>query len=85
MKIWTDDELSTVGQAEELQVTSRRSDGTLRPYVTIWVVRAGDGLYIRSAYGSTNPWFRRARAAGTVASGSAVSNVTSRLRTPPRM
>ena len=41
-----------------------RADGTLRPYVTIWVVRAGDGLYIRSAYGSTNPWFVRARASG---------------------
>ena len=42
MSSWTEDELSTVGQAEELEVTSQRPDGALRPYVTIWAVRAGD-------------------------------------------
>ncbi|MGN9908915.1 DUF2255 family protein [Phytohabitans sp. LJ34] len=62
---WTEDELRRVGGAEELQVTSRRADGSLRPYVTIWVVRAGDELYIRSAYGSDNPWYRRAKASGS--------------------
>lgn len=62
---WTADELTRVGDAEELQVTSTRTDGTLRPYVTIWVVRSGDEIYIRSAYGSDNPWFRRAKASGT--------------------
>ena len=65
MTAWTDDELRRVGDAEELQIASRRSDGTLRPYVTIWVVRAGDDLYIRSAYGSDNPWYRRARTSGS--------------------
>lgn len=62
---WTADELSRVGGAEELQVASRRKDGTLRKYVTIWVVRAGDDIYVRSAYGSDNPWFVRAQASGT--------------------
>jgi hypothetical protein len=33
--------------------------------VTMWVVRAGDGLYVRSAYGPGNPWYRRATASGT--------------------
>jgi hypothetical protein len=61
---WTSDELNTVGAAEELHIASRRPDGTLRPYVTIWVVRAGDDLYVRSAHGSTNPWYRRATASG---------------------
>ena len=61
---WTSAELSRIGQAEVLRVTSARADGTLRPYVTIWVVRVGDDLYIRSAYGSDNPWFRRAKASG---------------------
>jgi hypothetical protein len=28
-------------------------------------VRAGDELYVRSAYGPTNPWYRRARASGS--------------------
>ncbi|MCU1444169.1 MAG: hypothetical protein JWQ59_2319 [Cryobacterium sp.] len=62
---WTADELSRIGSAEELKVASTRADGTLRPYVTIWVARAGDDIYIRSAYGSDNPWFRRAKASGT--------------------
>ncbi|HET6478811.1 MAG TPA: DUF2255 family protein [Actinoplanes sp.] len=62
---WNDDELSRIGGADELQVSSRRTDGTLRPYVTIWVVRDGDDLFIRSAYGATNGWFRRAKASGT--------------------
>jgi hypothetical protein len=62
---WTDDELRRVGNAAELQIASRRRDGSLRPYVTIWTVRAGDHLYVRSAYGTGNPWFRRATASGT--------------------
>ena len=62
---WTSDELERIGAAEELRLASRRPDGSLRPYVTMWVVRAGDGLYVRSAYGPGNPWFRRATASGT--------------------
>jgi hypothetical protein len=61
---WTDKELRGIGGATELQVASRRSDGTLRPYVTIWGVRSGPDVYIRSAYGPQNGWFRRAVAAG---------------------
>jgi hypothetical protein len=62
---WTDDELRRVGNAAELQIASRHRDGSLRPYVTIWTVRAGDHLYVRSAYGADNPWFRRATASGS--------------------
>jgi len=65
MTTWTDDELRRVGDAEELQLASRRGDGTLGPYVTMWAVRVGDELYVRSAYGPDNPWYRRAKAAGT--------------------
>jgi hypothetical protein len=61
---WTDEELREVGGATELQVASRRPDGTLRPYVTIWGVRSGPEIYIRSAYGPQNGWFRRAVEAG---------------------
>jgi hypothetical protein len=64
MTTWTEEELSRIGGAEELQLASARRDGTLRPYVTMWVVRAGDDLYVRSAYGPDNPWYRRARASG---------------------
>jgi hypothetical protein len=62
---WTADERNRIGRAEELQVASQRSDGSLRPYVTIWAVCAGEEIYIRSAYGPENGWFRRATASGT--------------------
>jgi hypothetical protein len=65
MTAWTADELDRVGRAEELKVSSVRPDGSLRPFVTIWAVRVGDDLYIRSAYGANNGWYRRATASGT--------------------
>ena len=43
---WTDEELRGIGGATELQVASRRPDGTLRPYVTIWGVRSVSGVLI---------------------------------------
>jgi hypothetical protein len=61
---WSSEELSRIGQAEELQVAAARPDGTMRSHVTIWVVRIGDDLYIRSAYGPNNPWYVRAKASG---------------------
>ena len=64
MTAWTGEELGRIGEARELQLASERPDGTLRPYVTMWVVRAGDELYVRSAYGPGNPWFRRAKVSG---------------------
>ncbi len=54
MTAWTADELARIGRPDELQVSSRRPDGSLRPYITIWVVRLGDDLYVRSAYGPDN-------------------------------
>lgn len=65
MSSWTADELAVVDATDELRVASYRPDGTLRPGVTIWVVRAGDDVYIRSAYGPSNGWFRRAQGSGT--------------------
>ena len=64
MPAWTKEDLATVGNAEELAIASRRPDGSLRPYVTIWVVRVGEDIYVRSAAGPDNPWFRRALASG---------------------
>jgi hypothetical protein len=64
MTAWTADELARIGRSDELEVSSRRVDGTLRPFVTIWVARVGDDLYVRSAYGPDNGWFRRAKASG---------------------
>jgi hypothetical protein len=59
MTTWAPEELQRIGAAEELRLASRRPDDRLRPYVTMWVVRAGgDLLYVRSAYGAGNPWYR---------------------------
>ena len=78
MSDWTADDLTRIGAAEELQVSCTRADGSLRPYVTIWVVRVGDEIYIRSAYGSDNPWFVRATTSGTgrIRAGGVQKNVT---------
>jgi hypothetical protein len=57
MTTWTSNELNKIGIAEELQIASLRRDGTLRKPVTIWVVRLGDDLYVRSVYGRTSAWF----------------------------
>ena len=58
MTAWTSDELSKIGVADELEIASVRADGTPRKPVTIWVVRHGDDLYVRSAYGRAAGWFR---------------------------
>ena len=58
MTAWSNDELTKIGTAEELQIASCRRDGTLRAPVTIWVVRLGDELYVRSVNGRDSAWFR---------------------------
>jgi len=63
MSGWTDDELSRIGRATELRLASRRPDGSLGRYATIWAVVAGT-VYVRSAYGYDNRWFQRALRSG---------------------
>ncbi len=61
MTTWTSDELTKIGAAEEIEIASVRRDGTLRSPVTIWVVRHGDDLYVRSVNGRMAAWFRGAQ------------------------
>lgn len=77
MTAWTSDELSKIAVAEELELASARRDGTLRKPVTIWVVRHGDDLYVRSAYGRTSTWFRgtQVRHEGRIQAGGADKGV----------
>ena len=65
MSAWTPDQLQQIGEATELELASRRPDGILRSYVTMWVVRNADDLYVRSAHGPDNPWYRRALRSGS--------------------
>jgi hypothetical protein len=60
MSGWTTDELDRIGTADELLIAPTGADGTLRPYTTIWVVRIGDDLYVRSYRGRGGGWFRHA-------------------------
>jgi len=62
MTVWANDELATIGAAEEVQIAPVRRDGTLRNQVTIWAVRHRDGIYVRSAVRGCNAaWFRAAQ------------------------
>jgi len=78
MTAWTEDELTRIGTADELEVASLRRDGTLRAPVTVWVVRHGDSLYVRSMNGRTGAWFRGAqvRREGHIRSGGVDKDVT---------
>ncbi len=58
MSDWTAEELDRIGAADELEIAALRPDGTLRPATTIWVVRVGDDLYVRSYRGRRGGWFR---------------------------
>jgi hypothetical protein len=58
MAAWTSDELDKIAATDELELASAKRDGTLRKPVTIWVVRHGDDLYVRSWRGRTSTWFR---------------------------
>ncbi len=78
MASWTSDELNKIGAAVELQIASLRKDNTLRKWVTIWVVRLGDDLYVRSVLGRDSHWFRGVlgRHAGRIQAGGVEKDVT---------
>jgi hypothetical protein len=87
MTTWTIDELNKIGTAEELQIASLRRDGTLRNPVTIWVVRHGNDLYIRSVNGRTSAWFRgvQVRYEGHIRAGGVGKDVTFVEETDPEI
>ena len=62
MSTWTRDELTKIEAADELDLASVRTDGKLRNPVTMWVVRHGNDLYVRSVNGRESSWFRGAQA-----------------------
>ncbi|MYS36754.1 hypothetical protein K388_02761 [Streptomyces sp. KhCrAH-43] len=78
MTDWNEADLNRIGAAEELDLESERGDGTLRAPVTMWVVRAGDRLYVRSVKGTDGPWYRgtRSRHQGRVRAGGVRADVT---------
>ncbi|MEU3611755.1 DUF2255 family protein [Streptomyces sp. NPDC006872] len=75
---WTSQELDSIEHAEELEIASLRRDGELGSRRTIWVVRVGDGICIRSVNGPTSAWYRstRARQEGRIQAGGVGKDVT---------
>ncbi len=78
MSEWTSGDLTRIGNAEELEIASVRPDGARRKPVTIWVVRDGASLYVRSVKGPSSGWFRgtQERHEGRVRAGGVEKDVT---------
>jgi hypothetical protein len=79
---WTNEELTRIGTATELELASRRGDGALGRPRTIWVVRVGDDLYVRSMNGRAGGWFPGTQVRHKATSGPAASTRTSPSPTP---
>ena len=78
MSAWTRGELDKIAAADEVEIASLRHDGTLRSPVTVWVIRHGDDLYVRSVKGSAGAWFRgtKSRNEGRIQASGVARDVT---------
>jgi hypothetical protein len=78
MTQWTSEQLDKIGKAEEVQIASVGRDGKLRNPVTVWAVRHGDDLYVRSVRGRDGHWFRgtQERHEGRIRAGGVQQGVT---------
>jgi len=77
MAAWSDEDLERIGDAGEIDIATRRADGTLRKPRIVWVVRLGDSLYVRSVNGPDAAWFRGTRTAmqGQIEAGGLTKDV----------
>jgi hypothetical protein len=64
MSDWTAPELKIIDSEDEIHLSSHRSDGSVRPAITMWTVHVGGDVVVRSAR-QVNPWFTRALESGT--------------------
>jgi hypothetical protein len=78
MAQWTSDQHDKLGRAEEVEIAWVGPDGKLRKPVTVWVVRHGDDLYLRSVSGRRGHWFRgtQERHEGRIRAGGVQQDVT---------
>ncbi len=78
MTTWTSEELAKADTVDEVQISSVRDNATMSKPRTIWVVRDGQDLYVRSVNGSDAAWFRstRTRHEGRVQIGDVQKNVS---------
>ncbi|WP_405792021.1 DUF2255 family protein [Streptomyces sp. NBC_01506] len=87
MTTWTQNELSRIEHADELEIAPLDSTDTPRRPTTIWVVREGDDLHVRAGNGRDGVWFRAAmdRHAGHIRSGGVDKDVTFVEETDPAL
>ena len=64
MVAFTPDEIARLDRTDELHIAGRRSDGSLRKPVIIWMVTLDNELYVRSVNGPDAAWFRGTQVAG---------------------
>ena len=57
---WSTEDLNLIGTAGELQIAVRRPDSSLRQPLPIWVVSAGEQIYVRSWHRRDTGWFGHA-------------------------
>jgi hypothetical protein len=60
MATWNTAELATIAATREVEISSLREDGSLTKPVTIWAVRVGEELYVRSVRGDAGGWYKAA-------------------------
>jgi hypothetical protein len=78
MSGWSQAQAERLAAPTEIQVVTRRADGTMRSPRTIWVVSDGDRVFVRSTNGRTAGWLRAAlrTGSGQLVAGLAVQGVT---------
>jgi hypothetical protein len=57
---WTAEDLRLLDAAGELEIAVRRADGSLRRWLPIWVVCAGEQVYVRTWFRRDTGWFGHA-------------------------
>jgi hypothetical protein len=55
---WTSAEIDTIDHTGEVDIATRRRDGTLRSTRIVWIVRHDDAVYVRSVNGADAAWYR---------------------------
>lgn len=75
---WPANTLDRFGAADEIDISTRRADGSLRGFVPIWIVLVEGALYVRSYRGREGAWYQHAtaRPAGAIRTADQQADVT---------
>jgi hypothetical protein len=57
---WTPQQLESIGASKELVISVRDGGGKFRQPTPIWVVCAGEGVFVRTWHRRSNGWFGHA-------------------------